>query len=169
MAALLAGYARCSTDQHELTAQRDGPLALAVAGNRIWVEHGLTRTTRDRPPVREALAACREGDAVVAGTLDRPAQSPPDSRAATDEPTADTDIWIRAGRCTTQPIRSADCSSLSWRRLLSGLPRLAPRRKVGPSASSGNVLADRHHDTRTRPTLGRPVVRPLACDVLDLT
>ena len=30
MAALLIGYARCSTDQQDLTAQRDGLLALGV-------------------------------------------------------------------------------------------------------------------------------------------
>ena len=30
MTALLIGYARCSTDQQDLTAQRDGLLALGV-------------------------------------------------------------------------------------------------------------------------------------------
>jgi len=40
MAALLIGYARCSTDQPDLTAQRDGLFALGVAGNRIYVDHG---------------------------------------------------------------------------------------------------------------------------------
>ena len=35
MTALLIGYARCSTDQQDLTVQRDGLVALGVAGNRI--------------------------------------------------------------------------------------------------------------------------------------
>jgi DNA invertase Pin-like site-specific DNA recombinase len=56
MTALLIGYARCSTDQQDLTAQRDGLVALGVAGNRIYVDHELTGTNRERPGLREALA-----------------------------------------------------------------------------------------------------------------
>jgi len=56
MAALLSGYARCSTDQQDLTAQRDALLGLGVAIARIYVDHGLTGTNRDRPGLREALA-----------------------------------------------------------------------------------------------------------------
>jgi len=39
MAALLIGYARRSTDQQDLTAQRDGLLGLGVAIARIYVDH----------------------------------------------------------------------------------------------------------------------------------
>jgi DNA invertase Pin-like site-specific DNA recombinase len=35
MAAMLIGYARCSTDNQDLTAQRDGLTALGVNANRI--------------------------------------------------------------------------------------------------------------------------------------
>ena len=49
MAALLIGYARCSTDQQDLTAQHDGLTALGVCPARIYVDHGLTGTNRDRP------------------------------------------------------------------------------------------------------------------------
>jgi DNA invertase Pin-like site-specific DNA recombinase len=45
MTALLIGYARCSTDQQDLTAQRDGLTALGVAANRVYVDHGLTGKT----------------------------------------------------------------------------------------------------------------------------
>jgi len=65
MAALLIGYARCSTDQQDLTAQHDGLRSLGVCPARIYVDHGLTGTNRDRPGLREALAACREGDTLV--------------------------------------------------------------------------------------------------------
>jgi DNA invertase Pin-like site-specific DNA recombinase len=65
MAALLVGYGRCSTDQQDLTAQRDGLAALGVASNRVYVDPGLTGTNRERPGLREALAACREGDTLV--------------------------------------------------------------------------------------------------------
>jgi DNA invertase Pin-like site-specific DNA recombinase len=52
MTALLIGYARCSTDQQDLTAQHDGLVALGVAANRIYVDHGLTGTNRERPGLR---------------------------------------------------------------------------------------------------------------------
>jgi len=84
-AALLIGYARCSTDQQDLTAQHDGLTALGVSPARIYVDHGLTGTNRDRPGLREALAACREGDTLVVTKLDRLARSLPDARAIADE------------------------------------------------------------------------------------
>jgi len=40
MSALLVGYARCSTDQQDLTVQRDGLVGLGVATERIYVDHG---------------------------------------------------------------------------------------------------------------------------------
>ena len=85
MSALLIGYARVSTDQQDLTSQRDGLAALGVAVNRIYVDHGLTGTNRERPGLREALAACREGDTLVVTKLDRLARSLPDARAIADE------------------------------------------------------------------------------------
>ena len=88
MAALLIGYARCSTEQQDLTAQRDGLTGLGVAPGRIYVDHGLTGTSRERPGLREALAACREGDTLVVTKLDRLARSLPDARAIADELTA---------------------------------------------------------------------------------
>ena len=85
MNALLVGYARCSTDQQDLTAQRDGLTRLGVAAERIYVDHGLTGTNRERPGLREALAACRAGDTLVVTKLDRLARSLPDARAIADE------------------------------------------------------------------------------------
>ena len=85
MAVLLIGYARVSTDQQDLTAQRDGLAALGVAVNRIYVDQGLPGTNRERPGLREALAACREGDTLVVTKLDRLARSLPDARAIADD------------------------------------------------------------------------------------
>lgn len=42
-----------------LTAQRDALAALGVAPKRLYVDHGLTGTNRDRPGLNEAMAACR--------------------------------------------------------------------------------------------------------------
>ena len=88
MNALLVGYARCSTDQQDLTAQRDGLLGLGVEAEQIYVDHGLTGANRERPGLREALAACRAGDTLVVTKLDRLARSLPDARAIADELTA---------------------------------------------------------------------------------
>ena len=85
MSALLVGYARCSTDHQDLTAQRDALAGLGVESVRIYVDHGLTGTNRERPGLREALAACRAGDTLVVTKLDRLARSLPDARAIADE------------------------------------------------------------------------------------
>src|SRR6478609_3773226 len=76
MTALLIGYARCSTDEQDLTVQREGLAALGVTPDRIYVDHGLTGCNRERPGLREALAACREGDTLVVTKLDRLAPVP---------------------------------------------------------------------------------------------
>lgn len=85
MTALLIGYARCSTDAQDLTAQREGLTRLGVSDERIYVDHGLTGSNRERPGLREALAACRAGDTLVVTKLDRLARSLPDARAIADE------------------------------------------------------------------------------------
>ncbi len=81
----LIGYARCSTDSQDLTAQRDALTALGVVPDRIYVDHGLTGTNRQRPGLREALAACHEGSTLVVTKLDRLARSVPDARDIADE------------------------------------------------------------------------------------
>ena len=61
--------------------QRDGLAHLGVEPSRIYVDHGLTGTNRDRPGLREALGACRAGDSLVVTNLDRLTRSLPDARA----------------------------------------------------------------------------------------
>lgn len=85
---MLIGCARCSTDTQDLTAQRDGLIALGVKANRIYVDQGLTGRNRDRPGLREALAACRASDTLVVTKLDRLARSLPDARDIVEELTA---------------------------------------------------------------------------------
>jgi DNA invertase Pin-like site-specific DNA recombinase len=82
---LLVGYARVSTEQQGLTAQRDGFHALRVGDDRIYLDHGLTGSNRDRPGLRLAVAACRAGDTLVVTKLDRLARSLPDARDILDE------------------------------------------------------------------------------------
>ena len=38
----LIGYARCSTDKQDLTAQRRALIELGVPEDRIYTDHGLT-------------------------------------------------------------------------------------------------------------------------------
>jgi DNA invertase Pin-like site-specific DNA recombinase len=82
---LLVGYARVSTEQQDLTVQRHRLRALGVGDDRIYVDHGLTGTHRDRPGLRLALAACRAGDTLVVTKLDRLARSLPDASDILDE------------------------------------------------------------------------------------
>lgn len=85
MTGTLIGYARCSTDKQDLTAQHHALAELGVSADRIYTDHGLTGTSRDRPGLAQALAAVRAGDTLVAPKLDRLARSVPDARAIAEE------------------------------------------------------------------------------------
>ena len=78
------GYARCSTDKQDLTAQCEALIGLGVAPDRIYTDHGLTGWTRARPGLNQALAAVRKGDTFVVTKLDRLARSAPDARQIAD-------------------------------------------------------------------------------------
>ena len=78
------GYARCSTDQQDLAAQRLALDRLGVAAERIYTDHGLTGANRSRPGLDQALAAVRTGDTLVVPKLDRLARSVPDARFIAD-------------------------------------------------------------------------------------
>src|SRR3984957_14989918 len=82
----LVGYARCSTDKQDPTAQRPPPLAaLGVTDDRIYLDFGLTGTNRKRPGLDQALAAVRSGDTLIVPKLDRLARSVPDARGIGDD------------------------------------------------------------------------------------
>lgn len=102
MSGLLIGYARVSTSSQDLTAQREALLGLGVDAERIYVDHGLTGTNRDRPGLREALAACRRGDVLVVTKLDRLARSLPDARDIVAELT-ERDVVLNIGGSVHDP------------------------------------------------------------------
>ena len=77
----LVGYARCSTDTRDLTAQRQRLRQLGVEAQRIYLDHGLSGTTCARPGLDQALAAVRSGDTLVVTKRSRLARSVPDARA----------------------------------------------------------------------------------------
>jgi hypothetical protein len=66
---------RGSTYEQDLTAQRSALEKLGVDPRYTCTDHGLTGTNRERPGLRIALAACREGDTLVVAKLDRLARS----------------------------------------------------------------------------------------------
>ncbi len=81
----MIGYARCSTDEQDLAAQRRALVDLGVPSPQIYVDQGLTGANRNRPGLDQALAAVRDGDTLVVPKLDRLARSVPDARAIGDE------------------------------------------------------------------------------------
>lgn len=81
----LIGYARCSTDKQDLSAQKMALQELGVAEDRIYTDHGLTGTNRARPGLDQAVAAVRQGDTFVVPKLDRLARSVPDARAIAEQ------------------------------------------------------------------------------------
>ena len=85
MTATKIGYARCSTDKQDLTAQRQALIDLGVAEDLIYTDQGLTGTNRARPGLDQALAAVRDGDTLVVPKLDRLARSFPDARTIADQ------------------------------------------------------------------------------------
>lgn len=99
---LMIGYARVSTEGQDLTAQRNALEALGVAAERIYVDHGLTGTNRERPGLREALAACRAGDMLVVAKLDRLARSLGDARDIVDELTT-REVTLNLGGSVHDP------------------------------------------------------------------
>lgn len=102
MTATRIGYARCSTDKQDLTAQRAALLELDVDEDRIYLDHGLTGTNRARPGLDQALAAVRAGDTLVVPKLDRLARSVPDARAIGDS-LVDRGVALALGRTIYDP------------------------------------------------------------------
>ena len=98
----LIGYARCSTDKQDLSAQRQALKDLGVPSDCIYTDHGLTGSRRDRPGLDQALAAVRRGDTLVVAKLDRLARSVPDARAIADQVSA-KGVKLALGRAVYDP------------------------------------------------------------------
>jgi len=76
----MIGYARCSTDRRDLTAQRRVLRQLGVDNTRIYVDRGLAGNP-PRPGLEKALGAIRRGDTLVVARLGRLARSVRDARS----------------------------------------------------------------------------------------
>jgi hypothetical protein len=113
---ILIGYARCSTERQDLTAQRLTLSDLGVPDDRVYLDHGLSGRNRSRPGLTHSLAALREGDTLVVLKLDRLARSVPDARAIGDSLAAPACACPWAGRSMTLPTQWASASSTPWPR-----------------------------------------------------
>ncbi|UUZ59887.1 recombinase family protein [Nocardioides sp. B-3] len=74
---------------HKTSLRNAGALlGLDVEAERIYVDHGLTGTNRERPGLREALAACRAGDTPGGHQArpPRPVASPTPERSRKNSP-----------------------------------------------------------------------------------
>jgi DNA invertase Pin-like site-specific DNA recombinase len=87
----------------------------ASVDDRVYVDHGLTGTNRDRPGLRLALAACRAGDTLAVTKLDPLARSLPDARDILDELTKCNVKLSLGGSIHDRRTPSDDCCSTCWR------------------------------------------------------
>lgn len=101
------------TRDQDLAAQRDVLAALGADDQHVHVDHGLSGTTRTRPGLREALAACLAGDALVVTKLDRLAGWLRDATDITDELTKNSVALNLVGAVHDPPTLSASCRSTS--------------------------------------------------------
>jgi DNA invertase Pin-like site-specific DNA recombinase len=85
MTGLLIGYGRVSTNEQDLTAQKNALATLGVTPEKTFTGQGFTGANRAQPGLREALAACRDGETLVVTKLDRLARSLRDAKDIVDE------------------------------------------------------------------------------------
>jgi DNA invertase Pin-like site-specific DNA recombinase len=102
MSETTTGYARCSTLEQDLTAQREILGGLGVPADRIYLDEGLTGTNGNRPGLDQALAAVRGGDTLVVPKLDRLAGSVPEARDIADNLSA-RGVKLSLGGTTYDP------------------------------------------------------------------
>lgn len=68
---ILIGYARVSTEDQDLSLQRDALIAAGVNPDSIYEEHASGGAGQKRPALVAALKDVREGDVLVVWKLDR--------------------------------------------------------------------------------------------------
>lgn len=73
------GYARVSTNEQDVDAQRSFLIAAGVDEDRIYTDVGFTGKNVQREGLRQALAAVRDGDTFVVPKMDRFARNVEDT------------------------------------------------------------------------------------------
>ncbi|TDC88895.1 hypothetical protein E1161_22815 [Saccharopolyspora aridisoli] len=100
----IIGYAPAPPTSKTLPPNGKRLAELGVSDEQIYLDHGLTGTTRAWPGSDQALAAVRPGDTLVVPKLDRLARSVPKTRAvATPSPNTGSSFARRAGLRSGRP------------------------------------------------------------------
>lgn len=87
-----------STDEQDLTAQRDAPASLGVEPECVYADRGFSGKNKNRTGLREAPAACRTRDAFVVTKLDHLARSVRDAHETAGD-LAGREIKLSVGSC----------------------------------------------------------------------
>lgn len=143
---MLIGYARVSVTRHDGTTQVSALRALGVDAAAVYVDRGLTGTDRPRPGLREALARCGRGDALVVTALARLARSVPDARDIVDTLAA-AGAMLRVGAdhyCLGGPDALSLCDCLALvADLETDLVRLRTREGMAEASARGHLRGRR--------------------------
>ncbi len=127
--------------------------ACGVGARRIYVDHGLTGTSRERPGLREALAACRAGDTMVVARLDRLARSLPNVRDIADELTA-REVRLDLGGAVYDPTDPVGRMCSTWVRMAAELEadliRARTREGMPIARAKGHLRGRQPNLTRVR-------------------
>lgn len=76
---MLIGYARCSTEKQDLTAQCQQLKILGVSEENIFTDRGFSARCKHRPGLEKSIVVLREGDVMIVTKLDRLARSVSDA------------------------------------------------------------------------------------------
>ncbi|MBP2414723.1 DNA invertase Pin-like site-specific DNA recombinase [Arthrobacter stackebrandtii] len=98
----MAGYARVSTEEQGINAQRDASASLGVDPQRVYVDDGLTGRNKNCLGLRESPAACLAGDNFVATKPDRLVRSVRNAREMAGDP-ASREIKLSMGGSDHDP------------------------------------------------------------------
>lgn len=102
MTGVIIGYARCSTAGSDVEVQRQALISLNVEPDRIYVDHGLSGSNRQRPALSQALEAAGRGDVFIVTKLDRLARSVRDARDLMDS-LSDQGVTLQIGSVVHDP------------------------------------------------------------------
>ena len=128
---MLVGYARISTQEHDLALQLD---ALKTAGCSRVFEEKASGAQRERPALQAALEYMRQGDTLVVWRLDHLARSLKQLIETVEGFGDETSACVRSPKRSTPPRPAASWSST----------RSTGRRSATGSASSGPMVAARY-------------------------
>ena len=131
----LIGYARCSTDEQDLTAQRQALHALGVPPDRVYIDHGISGTKR----------GCHSRSAVRSTT---PPNEPIENPVSLRRLGQLQGLMTSSSSKRWKSLRSRVTTVMSWTKAVA--PMRASRNGAGsgtckPASATCNTLVHRQH------------------------